>query len=361
MSEASSSRGKGWDGLRKLIGILIALAIGFVGGLGAYYAHVPLPWMLGPLFVTAALALLGAPIRPIGKARTLGQIVVGASIGLQFTTAVLLKLALLTPVIVGITIVSTGIGMVGAVILTRLTKVDRTTAFFATTPGGVVEMANQAARYNAQIEVISVVQVMRVAFIVIVAPLLVFHFAEDGAGAALRTASVPWDVFMGVLALAVLGGLAMWYFDLPSAWFLGPLFVAAAIASFDMVSGRAPDALLIAAQVTMGTSLGTQFRQDFITKLFRVLLAGLAAVLFSTLAHAAIGIALAYAIGLPVATMVLALAPGGMAEMVLTAKLLGLDAIMVMGFQLLRIIMLLFWCKPAYKLFMRLTEPKTAA
>jgi membrane AbrB-like protein len=358
MSETSSSRDKLWILLRRVTGIALALAAGFAGGLAAFYSGVPLPWMLGPLFVTAALALLGAPIRPIGKARMLGQIVVGASIGLQFTTAVLLQLALLTPVIVAITIVSTGIGMVGAIILTRLTKVDRTTAFFASTPGGVVEMANQAARYNAQLEVITVVQVMRVAFIVIVAPLLVFHFAGDGAAGALRTPSVRWDMFMAVLALAALGGLVMRYFDLPSAWFLGPLFVAAAIASFDVVTGRAPDLLLIAAQITMGTSLGTQFRQDFVTKLFRVLLAGLAAVLFSTFAHAAIGVALAYAIGLPVATMVLALAPGGMAEMVLTAKLLNLDAIMVMGFQLLRIIMLLIWCKPAYKLFMRLTEPR---
>jgi membrane AbrB-like protein len=201
---------------------------------------------------------------------------------------------------------------------------------------------------------------MRVAFIVIVAPLVVVAFADDGAGAAFRTPGVRWDMFLAVLALGVLGGLAMWYFDLPSAWFLGPLFVAAAIAAFDVVSGRAPDLLLIAAQVIMGTSLGTQFRQDFVTKLFRILLAGIAAVVFSTIAHALIGIALAYAIGLPVATMVLALAPGGMAEMVLTAKLLELDAIMVMGFQLLRIIMLLIWCKPAYKLFLRLTEPKAA-
>lgn len=359
MTDSVSAETKHWDRLRRTLGILIALACGFVGGLVAWWVHLPLPWMLGPLFATGALALCGAPIRSIGKARPIGQVVVGASIGLQFSTTVLLKLLYLTPVIVAVTVISTGIGMIGAIILTRLTKVDRTTAFFASTPGGVVEMANQAARYNAQLEVITVVQVMRVAFIVIVAPILVFHFAEAG-GAALRASAVRYDMFVGVLALAVLGGLVMRYFDLPSAWFLGPLFVAAAIASFDVVAGRAPDMLLIAAQVIMGTSLGTQFRQEFVTKLFRVLLAGLATVIFSTVAHAAIGVALAYGLHLPVATMVLALAPGGMAEMVLTAKLLDLDAIMVMGFQLLRIIMLLFWCKPAYKLFMRLTEPRAA-
>lgn len=360
MTEPAAAETDRWDWLRRVGGILIALACGAVGGAVAWWVHLPLPWMLGPLFVTATLALCGVPIARVGRARPIGQVVVGSSIGLQFSTTVLVKLLYLTPVIVAVTIVSTGIGMIGAVILSRLTKVDRTTAFFASTPGGVVEMANQAAKYGGQLEVITVVQVMRVAFIVIVAPILVFGLFDDGTGGVLRAAAVQYDAFFGVLGLAVLGGLLMHWLDLPSAWFLGPLFVAAAISSFDMVTGRAPDSLLIVAQVIMGTALGTQFQQEFVTKLFRILLAGIAAVIFSTVAHAVIGIGLAYALGLPVATMVLALAPGGMAEMVLTAKLLNLDAIMVMGFQLLRIIMLLIWCKPAYKLFMRITEPKAA-
>jgi uncharacterized membrane protein AbrB (regulator of aidB expression) len=51
---------------------------------------------------------------------------------------------------------------------------------------------------------------------------------------------------------------------------------------------------------------------------------------------------------------VLAFAPAGMAEMVLTAKLLGLDGTVVAGFQLVRIVVILFLCRPAYWLFARL-------
>ena len=68
---------------------------------------------------------------------------------------------------------------------------------------------------------------------------------------------------------------------------------------------------------------------------------------------AIVAIALAYALGLPPATMVLALAPAGMAEMVVTGKLLGLDATLITGFQLLRIILILVLCRPAYLLFRR--------
>src|SRR6266508_6769075 len=74
-----------------------AIAAGFLGGVLAYWLHTPLPWMLGSLFFTAALCLLGAPLRPMKQARSFGQVAVGSSIGLQFTQAILLKLILFTP------------------------------------------------------------------------------------------------------------------------------------------------------------------------------------------------------------------------------------------------------------------------
>jgi hypothetical protein len=52
---------------------------------------------------------------------------------------------------------------------------------------------------------------------------------------------------------------------------------------------------------------------------------------------------------------VLAYAPAGMAEMVLTAKVLGLDAPLVTGFQLVRIVLIALFCRLAYRLFDRLT------
>ncbi|HKD26396.1 MAG TPA: AbrB family transcriptional regulator, partial [Xanthobacteraceae bacterium] len=67
---------------------------------------------------------------------------------------------------------------------------------------------------------------------------------------------------------------------------------------------------------------------------------------------AGVGLALA----LPVPTLVLAFAPAGMAEMVLTAKLLGLDGTMVAGFQLVRIVVILLLAQPAYRLFAKLVK-----
>ena len=54
--------------------------------------------------------------------------------------------------------------------------------------------------------------------------------------------------------------------------------------------------------------------------------------------------------------MVLAMAPAGLAEMVLTGKLLGLDATLIAGFQLMRIIIVLVWCRTALVLFSRIAD-----
>src|SRR5829696_1969711 len=151
--------------------LLAALA----GGTLARLAGVPLPWLLGPLFATAFVALAGAPIAPIRYGRTVGQVVIGAAIGVQFTKAILLTLVSLLPVMIAIAVLSMVVGACGALMLRRFGRFDTTTAFFATVPGGVAEMMNLAPRYGAQLEPIMVAQTLRVGLIVALAPFLVIQ------------------------------------------------------------------------------------------------------------------------------------------------------------------------------------------
>ena len=86
-----------------------------------------------------------------------------------------------------------------------------------------------------------------------------------------------------------------------------------------------PDLLIIAAQVVIGSALGAQFRPAFLTRLLRLLLASCVVVLFGAGSMAVFGAAVAWLAGYSVPTMVLAVAPAGIAEMVLTGKVLGLE------------------------------------
>ena len=115
-----------------------------------------------------------------------------------------------------------------------------------------------------------------------------------------------------------------------------------------------PDVLLIAAQVVIGSALGAQFRPEFLTRLFRLLWASCVVVLFAAGSMALFAAAIAWLAGYPVPTMVLAMAPAGIAEMVLTGKVLGLDSTLIAGFQLMRIIIVLIWCRTALVLFQKI-------
>jgi uncharacterized protein len=114
--------------------------------------------------------------------------------------------------------------------------------------------------------------------------------------------------------------------------------------------------MIIAAQVVIGSALGAQFRPEFLTRLFRLLMASCVVVVFAAGAMALFAAAIAWAMGYPVPTMILALAPAGIAEMVLTGKVLGLDSTLIAGFQLMRIIIVLIWCRTALILFKRVAD-----
>jgi membrane AbrB-like protein len=334
------------------------LAAGVAGGYAARYTHLPLPWLLGALLTIMALSLAGAPVRLIPWGRPAGTIVVGASTGLQFTAAVVAKLVTLLPLIIGAAFISTIVGAIGGLLYMRLTGIDRTTAFFATVPGGVIETTNIAPQYGGHLEPIMVAQTTRVALIVVFAPFLVVSFA-GGAGVRnpfLATTVVPWLPVLALLAISAVAATLLSRTRSPNAWLMGPLFLAAGASHLGLIEGRMPDLPLIAAQVVIGSALGAQFRPAFLTRLFGLLWASCVVVLFAAGSMALFAAAIACLAAYPVPTMVLAMAPAGIAEMVLTGKVLGLDSTLIAGFQLMRIIIVLIWCRTALVLFRRVAD-----
>src|SRR5262249_61502953 len=113
---------------------------------------------------------------------------------------------------------------------------------------------------------------------------------------------------------------------------------AAAASHRGGIEGRMPDVLLIAAQVLIGSALGAQFRPEFLTRLFRLLWASCLVVLFAAGSMALFAAAIAWLAGYPVPTMVLAMAPAGIADMVLTGNGPGLDSTMIVGSHVYRIL-----------------------
>jgi len=343
--------------LLRLIGIL---ALGAAVGWSARLVRMPLPFVLGPLIATACLGLAGWPVVGVRRLRPGAQFVIGSAIGIQFTRAVVLKLAMLLPLIIGAALMSMVVCAAASAFLIVAAGLDRKTAFFATAPAGAAEMANIAARYGGEPEPIMVAQTMRVVLTVLAAPFLVIHFANDGQFHQVAQAAVMAWPGLAVLAVcAAVGGFLISRTPYPNGWFMGPLMAGAVVGMVGLLDGRVPDILVNISQVVIGCSLGAQFRREFVTRLFRMVLASATSIVLVLIIMAAAAIGCAYAFTLPVAALALAFAPAGMAEMTLTGKVLGLDAALISGFHTVRIIMVMGLVVPLFKLFDRLMDRVT--
>jgi len=320
---------------------LVQLAtIAACAGGGALFALLgtPLPWMLGSLLTMAALRLgprVGAATR---WGRPVGQWLVGTALGLQFTPVVLRAVADVGGWLLLTAASAPLLGLAGSALLVRLTGVDRGTAWFASVPGGAMEMSVLAERAGARVDRVAVAQSLRIVMVVLTLPPLFALLGLHG--------SDPWHVTRAVLAppllaallpaMAVLGWIAS-RAGLPNAWVLAPLAGAALIAGGGWLDGRLPVALIDVAQVLIGCALGARFDRALLTGAPRYVAAVGATVALALALSALLAAAVAWQSGLGVPTLVLAGAPGGITEMALTARTLDLGVPVVVAAHVLRI------------------------
>jgi membrane AbrB-like protein len=316
---------------------VLALVLGAVGGYVASRLRVPLAWILGPLVACAAGALLGLPLRPLPYGREVAHAFIGLLIGLRFTPPIVAATASLLPAMVLATLYVILVTTAAAFLLRPLAQMDRKSAFFATAAAGMAEMAILADKAGGDPSAVSVVHAIRVAAVVLVIPPLVFAFGTDeGIQEPAAAATGGFAVLAVLTGTALLLAFAVRRFRLPNPWFFGPLAVGVAAAAGGIVV-VAPWPALVLAQLVLGISLGVRFDRTIMGRLPRVVVSALiiAALLIAASVIGAAG--LAATTSLSFATSFLAIAPAGITEMVLTARIMHLDTAAVTAFHVMRI------------------------
>jgi uncharacterized protein len=131
-------------------------------------------------------------------------------------------------------------------------------------------------------------------------------------------------------------------------WFMGALLVTMVITLTGTQFSAIPAGLSAAAQLVIGISLGVRFTPAFVHTAPRWLASmGLATVVMMALC-AGFGWVMAQLTDLHPATLVLGTAPGGIAEMSITAKVLQLGVPVVTAFQVCRLVAVLILAEPVY-------------
>ena len=325
------------------------LAIGLAGGLLGSIAHVPLPWLIGPLVAVAASRFAGAEVSALPGGRQSGQWLIGTALGLYFTPEVAaLVIRLWWLLLIGGAF-ALALGYLCGYLLHVLARVDKTTAVFASVPGGAAEMSVLGERYGARIDVVAAAQSLRIALVVLTIPALFALLGLHGADVFRPgTAEVRLLGLGALLGATLLGGLLFARVGVPNAFILGALAVAIPLTIADFNLSAVPRPLSNAAQLLLGCALGTRFERGFLHQAPRVAGAVVLSVALAMMLSAMLAWAMAAATRLDIATLVLATAPGGIAEMAITAKVLELGVPLVTAFHVTRVVILLSCTGPLF-------------
>lgn len=323
---------------RWALALLVALAAGTL----CAALRTPIPWMLGPLFSIALLRVTGAPVDAPLPARYVGQWIIGTSLGLYFTPYVVHEVAGLWYLLVAGAVFAIALGYVSGIVLARMTGLDKTTGIFASVPGGAAEMATLGERFGGRMDSIAAAQSLRILIVVAIVPAAITALGVHGSDPYVQGAKA-FDAggFALLMAATLAGGFAFQAIGLPNAFVLGSLAVAIPLTALTIDLSAMPSLASNAGQLLLGCALGARFRPDFLRGAHRFVGAVVATVLLSIVLSAAFGVGLAWATGQHPATLVLGNAPGGIAEMCITAKVLQLGVPVVTAFHVTRLVVLL--------------------
>jgi uncharacterized protein len=328
-----------------------SIALGFAFS----YLGVPLGWLIGAAISTGTLAAMGKKILLPATIQRSGMIVLGTSTGLVVTPGVADLLLTWLPMMLISVALSTGLAIAVTGLYSRRANIDRATAFFSLLPGGVIEMANIGEKYAANRAVIGAMHAARAGMIVLCIPFIAGLLSPTSIESAVAQAPIlaPHQ-YMVVILVGCAGGMVAHLLKFPAGWFLGPLLLISILSITGVfMAGSLPEPLVTVAQVIIGMSLGYKFRRDTIAQVPRALMAGLTIQLKIATAIGLLAILLsAYLAASPV-TLLLGTAGGGIAEMVLAAKLLGESVELVAGFHTIRALLVNFLAGPIWKLMSR--------
>ena len=347
--------------------IALTLLLALAAALACAQLHTPLPWMIGPLVVTAAASMLGAPTHSWTPLRNLGQWVIGAALGLYFTPQVLALVASLWWAIAlnVVWALALGVGF-GAWLhrvhsrpgLFHIARLSPVTTYFAAPIGGASEMTLMAERRGAQTDLVASSHSLRVLLVTLVIPFGLQWASLHGLDITLPAARVVHWPGLALLCLATGAGCAaMVRANLTNPWFLGALLVALLLTAFGVTLSSIPQVMTNAAQLVIGVSLGVRFTRSFVHLAPR----WLASVALGTLVMMALCAAFAGVLAqlTPAhwATLLLGTSPGGIAEMAITAKVLQLGVPLVTAFHVTRLAAVLLLAEPLYRWLYRADCP----
>ena len=251
---------KGWEEVRL---VARTMGIGACGGAVFAYLGTPLPWMLGALFTTMIASMSGVRLHMNPLWRRLWIIVLGLTLGSSFGPEVFDHLVEWSVSFIGMMAFVVFGTWLSYQIFVHLGRIDRTTAFFCSSPGGLGEMIILGPMLGGDERTIVLTHAMRIVTVMAIIPPAYTILAGYVPPPSMGGSGFIWEsngrdllIFLVVGASSAFVGYLIRF----PAWQLTcPMLASAAIHIWGVTDARPPSDMIAIAQLVMGSGAGARF------------------------------------------------------------------------------------------------------
>ncbi|WP_223881749.1 AbrB family transcriptional regulator [Niallia endozanthoxylica] len=338
--------------------MLKVLSLAIIGGYVFSLLHIPIPWMLGPIFsIITAQFLYKGTLSWSPRLQDIGIVILGIAIGEQFNLSLFKNagILLLYMVLLNSILIASSIAL--AFVLSKWSKLSLKSMILGTIPGGLGQILLFAEEEkDVDLAAITYFQIMRLLLVVVVIPFIVSgHIVSKSA------INIPMSFNLILLFLLSWGcAYVAKRFKMPIAYFLAPiiLIIGLQLASFDLAP--VPPLVMNGAQLLIGAHIGLILKPHMIKLPFRYLVAGILSSVGLIIITCGTSFIVSYTLDYSFATSFLSTAPGGLDQMVLLADAINADLSVVSVFQLFRLLFIFLFVMPVLRYYYLFTAKKRA-
>lgn len=327
--------------------------ISLTGALIFLWLALPLPWLFGPMASCLIAALCGMQLRTVKLLGDGMRTILGVAVGATVTWTFLISVPSIWDTLLLIPVMVMAIGAAGVWYFKRFAGYDFPTAYYASMPGGLQDMIIFGEEAGGNVRTISLIHATRVLVIVVLLPIILTALWDVDLsrppGASITTFTL--DQLSILVASAIVGWRLAKWLGMFGASILGPLILAAILSLSGILHTRPPAEAIWAAQYFIAMGIGVKYVGITAKELRHDVAAGLGfcigLLILTTVAILGV-LALDLA---PVVETILSLAPGGQAELVVLALIVGADMGFVVAHHLFRIFFVILGAPVMARLF----------
>ncbi|MHC8493675.1 AbrB family transcriptional regulator [Thalassospira sp. SM2505] len=317
----------------------IGLGIGLIGGLIAHSINMPLAWMMGPMLATFIASLLRVPMGIPMQFRSAILGVIGIFLGASFTPDTFDQAARWPISMIAVLLYVPVITVIITWFYTKVARLDPATALFSATPGGLTPMVVLGAAAGGNEQEIALTQGLRVLLLVMSAPLIVLMITGVVASGHGDSEAVQMSLGEGALTAicALLTILVFRKIRVPASYMTGAMAASMVLHVTGTVEGNLPGWLLAGSLLILGSAIGSRFSGVKLAVLGRLAVYSVLATVVVLAFTGVIAWFVAQWLDLDFIAVLLAFAPGGVAEMSLIALALNVEPSFVAFHHIVRI------------------------